>query len=124
MGWFATWRFNNAAKQYARRLPQGLKQGWGHSKTYTQGQTDAAARKQGLDPRFILIGYAAFLTADDLATLQIAPSGFTANEAAAAFDRWRPVPGGWGDNGGAAGGEAYGGGYDGGGHHGGGGGHH
>jgi hypothetical protein len=124
MDWFAKWRLKRAAKHYAQRLPRRLRQGWGASKTYTQGQIDAAVRDLRLDPRYVLIAYAVFLLPEDLAANEAAFVMFTSEEAKGAFDSWRPVSTDWSSN------DAYDGGYaaadnhGNGGHHGGGGGHH
>ena len=98
MGWFARWRLNRAAKQYARRLPRRLRQGWGASKTYTRGQIDAAVGDLRLDANYVFIAYAVFLSPEDLEASQAAFAGFTASEARGAFDSWRPSPSGWGAN--------------------------
>jgi hypothetical protein len=127
MGWFARWRLNRAARQYAQRLPRRLRAGWGSSKTYTRGQIDTSVRALRLDARYVYIAYAVFLTPDELAGLESVFVTFSASEARDAFDRWRPWAATWhvsDDYGiGAAG---AGGDYGGGGHHGaeGGGGHH
>jgi hypothetical protein len=123
MGWFAKWRLNRAAKQYARRLPRRLRQGWGGSKTYTRGQIDTAVRDLRLDPRYVFIAYAVFLPPEDTASSETEFAEFTAAEVRAAFASWRTLPTSWGANSdydGSFGGDSYGGGHghgDGGGHH-------
>jgi hypothetical protein len=58
---FKLWK-NRAAKRYARKLPRGLRKGWGKSRSYTPGQIQATVKALKLDPRFIVFGYAAFLS--------------------------------------------------------------
>ena len=70
MGWLRTWRINRAAKQYGRRLPQQLREGWGFSETYTAGQIKSAVKKLGLDGNFIALGYATFLPEEQFDSLR------------------------------------------------------
>jgi hypothetical protein len=60
---------NRAAKRYARRLPGALRKGWGRSASYTPGQVQAAVKILRLDPRFIVFGYAAFLSEEAFAEI-------------------------------------------------------
>jgi hypothetical protein len=53
-----------AAKEYARRLPGTLLLGYGASEFYTAAQIEAAVGKAQLPPKYIAIGYAAFLPED------------------------------------------------------------
>jgi hypothetical protein len=49
------------AKQYAARLGGHLSRAYGASDFYTPGQIRSAVAKLGLNPKFIMLGYAAFL---------------------------------------------------------------
>jgi hypothetical protein len=60
-------RKNGAAKRYARQLPAALRKGWGRLASYTPGQIQAAVKTLRLDPRFIIFGYAAFLSEETFA---------------------------------------------------------
>jgi hypothetical protein len=106
-----------AAKPYAQRLPRRLRQGWGASKAYTQGQIDAAVRDLRLNPKYVFIAYAAFLAPKDPASAQATFEGVTILEAQAAFDRWRPISSNWSSNDAADGSYSTADNYDGGGHH-------
>ena len=118
MGWFSRWRLSRAARPYARRLPGQLRRGWGGSKTYTRGQIDAAVRALRLNPRDIFIGYAVFLSLEDLEATGVTDPRFTAAEARAAFGRWKTSSAAWGPNAHSSDG-AYASADTGGGHHGG-----
>lgn len=111
---------NRAAKRYARRLPGALRKGWGRSASYTPGQIQSAVKTLRLDPRFIVFGYAAFLSEEAFAEVYAAtPPPIPREAAREAFVRfvsfglgsWNPASesgeGGWSGD------------YYGGGHHGG-----
>ena len=94
MGWFARWRLRRVARPYARRLATQLRAGWGGSRPYTRGQVDAAIRKARLNPRYAFVGYAVFLSAEDLTAAPELLGGRTLAEIGAAFARWAPRKGG------------------------------
>ena len=120
MGWFAKWRLNRAARRYALRLLRRLRQGWGTSKTYTQGQIDAAVLDLRLDPKYVFIAYAVFLSPDDLTASEAAFLEFTPAQAKVAFDNWRPISTQWSPSDSYDGSYAAADNYGSGGHHGGG----
>ena len=62
MSFFQRFRLRRAAKAYALRLPDVLRAGYGPKTHYTAGQIRAAVTKAKLDPRFIVLGFAAFMT--------------------------------------------------------------
>jgi len=62
-------RLHHAAKRYARRLGPALTRAYGLSERYTPAQIRAAVSKQGLNPEYIALGYAAFLPEDVFASL-------------------------------------------------------
>ena len=62
MSFFQRFRLRRAAKAYALRLPDALRTGYGPKTHYRPGQIRAAVTKARLDPRFIALGYAAFMT--------------------------------------------------------------
>jgi len=51
-----------AAKQYAHRLGSHLARAYGPSEFYSPGQIRAAVAKIGLNSKFLVLGYAAFLS--------------------------------------------------------------
>ena len=61
MGWLHRLRFRRAAKRYAQHLGPHLARAYGPSEFYSPGQIRAAVAKTGLNPKFIVLGYAAFL---------------------------------------------------------------
>ena len=65
MGLFLKFWVRRAAKRYARRLPDALAEGWGVSETYTPPQIRVTVQKLRLDPKFIALGFAAFLTEEE-----------------------------------------------------------
>jgi hypothetical protein len=91
MGWLRQWRLALAARPYAQQLRNRLVQGWGASRTYTRGQIDAAAHDLRLNPKYILIAYAAFLSGEELAAARHLYTEFTEKDARIAFSRWRPA---------------------------------
>ena len=61
MGWLHRLRSRRAGKRYARRLGPYLARAYGPSEFYTPAPIRAAVAKTGLNPNFIVLGYAAFL---------------------------------------------------------------
>jgi hypothetical protein len=129
-----TLRKNGAARRYARKLPAALRKGWGRSASYTPGQIQAAVRSVKLDPKYIVFGYAAFLSKEAFAEVYAdAPPPIPREAARKTFVRfvtfglgaWNPASesgeGGW--SGDYYDGNSYSGGHHGG-HGGGEGGHH
>jgi hypothetical protein len=62
------WRLRRAAKQYARRLGPHLRRAYGAAEYYTAPQIRAAVPKLGLKSRYIVLGYAAFLSDEEFAS--------------------------------------------------------
>jgi hypothetical protein len=87
---FASYRLRRAAKQYARRLPKELARRYGTSERYTSDQIRRTVEHIGLDARFLVLGYAAFLGLPEFSVaavhLDVNP-GF--EKARALFDRFR-----------------------------------
>ena len=50
-----------AVKKNARKLPAQLARDYGKSETYIEGQIGRAVAAVGLNPKFIVLAYAAFL---------------------------------------------------------------
>jgi hypothetical protein len=91
MRWFRRLRMRRAAKRYARKLGPQLQRSYGTSERYTASQIRAAAAKLRLNGRFIALGYAAFLGADDYASIAPnTPIRLSYDEARELFDRFRP----------------------------------
>jgi hypothetical protein len=91
VGWWGTILKNRAAKQYARRLPRALAEGWGGSKFYTRPQIETAVRSIRLNPRYIVLAYAAYLPEDQFEdVLPSAPLWLTYREARELFRDWLP----------------------------------
>jgi hypothetical protein len=65
MEWLRQWLLRRAAKRYARRLGPYLRRAYGAAERYTPAQIRAAAAKLGLNFRYIALGYASFMSADD-----------------------------------------------------------
>jgi hypothetical protein len=95
---FRSLLLRRAARQYARRLPGVLLRGYGAGEFYTAAQIDAAVRQAGLPPRYVAIGYAAYLPgdafsrfapADDYQTLRILFKRYVRRSAAWGFE---PAP--------------------------------
>ena len=80
MGWWRTILKHRAARQYAHRLPRALAEGWGGSKFYTRLQIETAVGSIRLDPRYIVLAYAAYLPEDQF------------EEAMASAPLWLPYP--------------------------------
>ena len=90
MNWLKTFRKHRAAKQYARKLPNQLVAGWGHSQYYTGGQINSAVQKLNLDADFITIGYAVFLPEDQFNELVAEmPISLSYEDARTIFNRYR-----------------------------------
>ncbi|HVP86382.1 MAG TPA: hypothetical protein VMS78_16795 [Rhizomicrobium sp.] len=62
---FASQRFRRAAAKYGERLPRVLTGSFGPSERYTPQQVQRAVGIAGLNPRFIAIAYAAYLSQPD-----------------------------------------------------------
>src|ERR1044071_3597567 len=69
MGWLHRLRLHRAAKRYARRLGPYLARAYGPSEFYTPAQIRAAVAKTGLNPNFIILGYAGFLPEEGFAAV-------------------------------------------------------
>jgi hypothetical protein len=92
VGWLRTLQVNRAAKEYARRLPERLKEGWGFSECYTSGQIKSSVTKLGLNSKYIALGYAAFLPEDQFNLLRSEmPIALSYEEAREAFIRYFPL---------------------------------
>ena len=90
MAWFRRWQMRRAAKQYAGRLGSHLARAYGPSEFYSAGQIRAAVAKLGLNPRFIALGYAAFLTENEYPLVAAGAPFFLSNgEARTLFERYR-----------------------------------
>ena len=70
MGWLSRLRLKRAAKDYARRLPLALAEGWGSSERYTPAQIRASVKSLKLDAGLIALGYAAFLEEPEFESLK------------------------------------------------------
>ncbi|HEX3535402.1 MAG TPA: DUF6559 family protein [Stellaceae bacterium] len=92
MGWFRRFQVHWAAKQYARRLGPALARAYGHSEFYSPGQIRAATAKLGLNPRYLMFGYAGFLPeAEYISAALEMPVGLPYVEARELFERLRPA---------------------------------
>jgi hypothetical protein len=84
-------RLRHAVKQYASRLGAYLQHAYGASECYSAGQIRAGVSRLRLNPRYIVLGYAEFLSEDvfaSLATEMPIPMGYW--EARKAFERLKP----------------------------------
>src|SRR5947207_6163984 len=91
MGWFRRWQMRRAAKQYAGRLGSHLARAYGPSEFYSPGQIRTAVAKLGLNPKFIALGYAAFLPEEDFCAVADAlPISISYQHARDLFERFRP----------------------------------
>lgn len=98
MSFLQRFRLRRAAKAYALRLPETLRKGYGGKKHYTPAQIRSAVTKARLDPRFIALGYAAFMTEEAFnAAAGEMPVRMSYAEARAILRRYAPsMPsGGW-----------------------------
>jgi hypothetical protein len=68
MSWFRRWQLRRAAKQYARRLGPHLQRAYGAAEHYSVPQICSAAAKLGLNPEFIVLGLAVFLSEAEFAS--------------------------------------------------------
>jgi hypothetical protein len=88
---FEAYRLRWAAKQYATRRPSELARRYGASAHYTADQIRRTAEQAGLNLRFVVLGYAAFLAerefSDASEHLSVNPRYAGAR---ALFDRFRP----------------------------------
>ena len=90
-GWLYRWRLRRAAKQYARRLGPQLQRAYGASEHYSAGQIRASVAKLGLKPKFIALGYAAYLPEQEYRTeAGSAPITIPYAVALDLFERYRP----------------------------------
>ena len=81
--------FRNPAKRYARELGPWLRKSFGSSQFYAPGQILRGVKELRLDARFIVFGYAAFLSkADFEETKENLPVQFSYDEARAKFERF------------------------------------
>jgi uncharacterized protein DUF6559 len=91
LGLLRRWQMRRAAKQYARRLGPHLQRAYGAAEHYSAPQIRAGVAKLGLDPRFITVGYAAFLPEDQYASsAHNAPIPLSYPHARELFERFRP----------------------------------
>lgn len=60
---------NRVVKRYARQLPAQLRRSYGNAPRYTPAQIRTAAAKLKLPGKYICLGYAAFLPAEEYAAL-------------------------------------------------------
>ena len=92
MGWLHRLRLRRAAKRYARHLGPHLSRAYGPSEFYTPGQIRAAVAKTGLNPKFIVLGYAAFLPEEGfVAVASGAPIYIPYQDARDLVQRFRPA---------------------------------
>ena len=91
MRWLERWLMQRAAKQYARRLGPHLTRAYGAAEHYTASQIRASVAKLGLNPKYITIGYAAYLPSDEYAAAASAPVSIPYGEARRFFERFRPT---------------------------------
>jgi hypothetical protein len=91
MGWLRQLQIRRAAKQYARRLPPQLARAYGSSESYSRAQVQAASAKLGLNPKYIALGYAAFLPEETFSALTADMAIYISyREAREVFHRFRP----------------------------------
>jgi hypothetical protein len=91
MGLLRRLQIRRAAKRYTRRLGPHLARAYGPSEFYSPGQIRAAVTKLGLSPKFIILGYAAFLPEDGFSAAAAAvPVYIPYQDARAVFERFRP----------------------------------
>jgi len=91
MGLLRRWRVRRAAKRYARRLGPALSEAYGASESYMPAQIRAAVSKLALNSEYIVLGYAAFLSEDEYASVaESAPIYIPYDAAQALVARFRP----------------------------------
>ena len=66
---YRRWRLRRAARAYHDRLGPWLERRHGASSTYSPAQIEEAVAELGLDARYIVFGYAAFLDEKTFAAL-------------------------------------------------------
>jgi hypothetical protein len=91
VNWFSHMALHQAARRFARRLPQVLHVNWGASDSYSIDQVRAALARSQLGGRYVAVAYATFLTeADYLAVAPSLPVVLPYDKARAAYVRERP----------------------------------
>ena len=84
-------KWRRAAKAYARRLGSELAKAYGGLPPYTTEQVATAARRLGLDTRWIALGYAPFVAeADYHGIISQLPKPLPRETALEFFERYRP----------------------------------
>ena len=92
MGWLHRLRLRRAAKRYARHLGPHLSRAYGLSEFYTPDQIRAAVAKTGLNPKFIVLGYASFSPEEGFAAVASgAPIYIPYQDARDLVQRFRPA---------------------------------
>lgn len=90
--WVRGWRMRRAAKQYAQRLRPHLQRAYGASEHYSAGQIRTSVGKLGLNPKFIALGYAAFLPeAEYDGVVSTTPIEIPYPDARELYERFRPA---------------------------------
>jgi hypothetical protein len=69
LAFYKRWRFRRAARDYYDRLGPCLVQRHGEKSAYTSEQIEQAVAEAGLNQRYIVLGYAAFLDAEAFASV-------------------------------------------------------
>jgi hypothetical protein len=92
MGFLDWLKRSRAAKRYARELPMQLVRSYGGgSGHYTPAQIRKAVEKLRLDNRFIVFGYAAFLSEEAFGNIVVEmPVAIPYNDARALLARYKP----------------------------------
>jgi len=91
LGLLSRWQMRRAAKQYARRLGPHLRRAYGAAERYSAPQIGAGVAKLGLNPRYIVFGFAAFLPEDQYVSAALsAPIPLPYKHARELFERFQP----------------------------------
>ena|SRR5215471_5610653 len=92
MRWLRQWQFHRAAKRYGLRLGAHLQRAYGAAEHYSPPQIRAGVAKLGLNPSYIVLGYAAFLPEEAFVSLaKSMPVYLPYQEARETFVRYRPT---------------------------------
>jgi hypothetical protein len=92
MRWLERLSWRRAAKAYARRLGTELATAYGGPPPYTPQQVAAAVQRLKLNPKFVSIGYAAFVSEPDYQALESSlPLSLPRAVARSLFEHYRPL---------------------------------
>ncbi len=84
------WRTRRSAKNYARKLGPHLQRAYGAAAHYSPGQIRTSVTKLGLNPKFVALAYAAFLTEDEYTAIaSTLPVELAYGQARELFERYR-----------------------------------